>query len=1233
MRKPIIFLTLLLLLGISLSAEQITVSQHSNGIRLLQGAQDNMVLELTLGHFESEPVLIDGNTWHNLYLKKAGLTLEAGYPQLPVLAGSVIIPNTARMELSLLESEYVELQMPVAPSKGNLTRDIDPDSVPYSFADFYSGTGSYPQQTAYLTEPFILRDYRGITVRFQPFEYFPATGTLRVYTRIRVGVASNGSDLTNSLPAQRSSQAGGFEEIYRNMFLNYNMAKYPSLGESGRILVIKHNMFDTAILPWVEWKRQNGYTVDVVDVATAGPSANQIKTYIQNEYNLDNGLMFVQIVGDAPQVPSLSSGGGGADPMYALLAGSDNYPDIYVGRFSAQTVPELETQVTRSIHYERDVQVSDDWIQKAMGIASNEGGGGQGDMGESDQVHMENIRTDLLGYGYVSVDQIYQAQGATAGQVSINLNQGRGFVNYVGHGSDTSWGTTGFSNSHVNALTNDYMLPLINSVACVNGNFVSQTCFAEAWLRSVNEATGAPAGALAVYASSINQSWASPMRAQDETVDLLIAEQKKTVGGLLYNGSSKMIEVYGSDGVSMYKTWHIFGDASIMMRTKTPEPLTANYEPVLFIGMNSFQVETAAGARVSLYANGTLYGSATVDASGILILPLEVIPTEPMDLTLTITAFNKVTHIGTVQVLPSTGPYLLVADLVTTDDNNNQPDFGETVTLNVNFNNVGVMPATGVTVTISSQDQYVTILNNSEVIASIDANSTGGTSAGFGVRIANNVPDQHVAAFHILATLEDGSTFEATRYITINAPNLVWGGILVDDSSGNGNGRIDPGESVILTFPITNSGHAQANSITTAMVISGGTHVADPIATEFAALPPQGSAEMAYSVTFSSQLPAGTTVGITAITFSGEYSAAQTYNVNIGILAESFIVDFSSLPWTFTGGDWTIDQGVSFDNSNAARSAVISHNQSTSMSITMESMAPGTISFWKKVSSETSYDFLKFYINGIMKGQWSGTNDIWSQETYPVQTGMNIFKWEYVKDSMVSSGDDCAWIDEIVFPSVGGTSGTPDVGVDGNTLDFGMVNIGATALQPYTIHNTGDAVLIGTVMVPQNFMVSTQEGTPASVMNIVIPAQSSLTLEVSFLPLAAQEYLGVMTISTDDPDTPMLSVSLSGTGQPVAIDDPESPAVTELKGNYPNPFNPQTTISFSLKEAAPVKVLVYNLKGQLVRTLVDESKASGNHKLVFDGRDNQGNPLASGVYFYKMQTGKYSNTRKMILMK
>ncbi|HOZ01986.1 MAG TPA: FlgD immunoglobulin-like domain containing protein, partial [Candidatus Syntrophosphaera sp.] len=144
---------------------------------------------------------------------------------------------------------------------------------------------------------------------------------------------------------------------------------------------------------------------------------------------------------------------------------------------------------------------------------------------------------------------------------------------------------------------------------------------------------------------------------------------------------------------------------------------------------------------------------------------------------------------------------------------------------------------------------------------------------------------------------------------------------------------------------------------------------------------------------------------------------------------------------------------------------------------------------------------------------------------------------------------------------------------------------------------------------------------------------SQLTLNLTFSPTSITSYSGDMLITTDDPVNPTLTVQLTGIGQPVANDDPVLPAVTELKGNWPNPFNPSTSISFSVKEASPVIIEVYNLKGQLVRTLIKESKAAGNHRIVFDGRDNAGQPLASGVYFYKMQAGKYSATRKMILMK
>ena len=231
MKRMFLLLTLLLALGMALNAEQVTVGSLPNQIRLTQSTPDHMVLELTLGQFNAEPVTINGATWHELSLKKEGITLEAGHPTLPVLARSVIIPNTAAMQLSLVDSEFVELQLPVAPSKGNLTRDIDPDSVPYSFGDVYFGDQPWPSETSYLTEPFIIRDYRGITVRFQPFVYYPATQTLRVYTRLRVALDNVGTDLTNSLPVPHNSYAEAFSGIYQNMFLNFGQAKYPVLGE------------------------------------------------------------------------------------------------------------------------------------------------------------------------------------------------------------------------------------------------------------------------------------------------------------------------------------------------------------------------------------------------------------------------------------------------------------------------------------------------------------------------------------------------------------------------------------------------------------------------------------------------------------------------------------------------------------------------------------------------------------------------------------------------------------------------------------------------------------------------------------------------------------------------------------------------------------------------------------------------------------------------------------------
>ena len=140
MKRIFLLITLLIALGMALNAEQVTVGSMPNQIRLTQSTPDHMVMELTLGQFDAKPVTINGATWHELSLKKEGITLEAGFPTLPVLARSVIIPNTALMRLSLVDSEYVELQMPVAPSKGNLTRDIDFDFDHTATTEIYTAS-------------------------------------------------------------------------------------------------------------------------------------------------------------------------------------------------------------------------------------------------------------------------------------------------------------------------------------------------------------------------------------------------------------------------------------------------------------------------------------------------------------------------------------------------------------------------------------------------------------------------------------------------------------------------------------------------------------------------------------------------------------------------------------------------------------------------------------------------------------------------------------------------------------------------------------------------------------------------------------------------------------------------------------------------------------------------------------------------------------------------------------
>jgi hypothetical protein len=651
------------LLAFGVAAETVTLNSDADAVAVSVVVADGArtVIEYEFGSFTRNPVDIDGDTYYEITVGTEGRMLERGLPGLPVVARSIIIPDDAAMDVRVLGTSYVDFEdVPVAPSKGVITRNIDPATVSYDFDPFYQTDRWFPGKVVHTREPYIMRDVRGLTVVLNPVQYNPATKTLRVYTSVIVEVYSTGSGRINVLQhSPNESAVAEFERIYARHFLNYRDVRsdrYASVGEMGNMLVISYGSFMTAMEPLVEWKKQMGIPCEMVSVTDAGSTANGIRNYIQNYYDT-NGLAFVLLVGDAAQVPSLSASGGSSDPSYSLVAGSDSYPDLFVGRFSAETVEQVETQVLRSVEYEKYPQSAGAWYHKGMGIASNQG---PGDDGEYDNVHIDNIRADLLGFTYTEVDRIYDPSG-TASMVTNGLNDGRSVINYCGHGSAYSWGSTGFSTSNVNALTNDNMLPFIISVACVNGQFAGITCFAEAWLRATHGSE--PTGAIGAYMSSIDQSWNPPMDGQDEVADLLVAEEKRTFGGLCFNGSCKMMDTYGTDGANMFKTWTVFGDPSLRVSTDTPTPLTVGHDSDIDSGAGTFDVEVTGveGALCALYYDDVLYGSALTNASGDATISISGALGEGNDLVLTVTSFNATPYFGTVTVGPSYTPIVDVS--------------------------------------------------------------------------------------------------------------------------------------------------------------------------------------------------------------------------------------------------------------------------------------------------------------------------------------------------------------------------------------------------------------------------------------------------------------------------------------------------------------------------------------------------------------------------------------------
>ena len=823
---------------------------------LVSSTEDEIVVKVNVDGFYTTNVRTPNGKQVVISADKMASMLIAGAPDLPMAPIPAIIGDRAEMTVNVINSTYVDFEnVEVAPSKGNFSRQINPNDVPYTYGEMYQQDAFWPATPAYLEKPYILRDFRGQNIMVRPFAYNPVTKTLRVYTSMTIAMTKVSDNGENQKVSRRSNVIKVDPEMkaqYNRRFINFGetQARYTFDEDFGEMLIICPDQYMSEMTEFVAWKNQSGRPTTLVSLSAAGGNNdNAIKSYIQNIYNDPNhNLEFILLIGEYTDLTPHSMNGGRSDNWFGMLEGTDYYLEALTGRFSVQNATQLQTHINKVLYYERDVPESVTWGDKGMGIGYY--GAGSGHFGEDDYQHIDKIRDTLLHYTYSVVTEHHGGSGGDASVATISgtTNDGISIINYCNHGSTTSWGVANYSVSNVNQLTNDYKLPIVWSVACLNGQFDVGECFGESWLRATNNSTGAPTGAIGGMFSWISQPWIPPMYGQDEMIDILAEWHyadnfNHTLGGASLNGAMYILDASPSDNGATQNTWLLFGDPSCMVRTANPTSMNVSMNPsVMMIGMSSLEVSADAEYGIATLSNndGIVASAKIINGTASLTFPaLSAVET----MTLTVIGYNKVTEIIPVDILPAAGAFISV-DAFTPGT----VPVVEEQHMSMTFKNVGVDPTAGTTnVTLSSTDSNITFTDNEGSFGVLGANESVTLTDEFAFTVAAGVADG--TKIQIDVTAQCGTeVWTGKAKITVGAP-------IIEFDSFQSQGTFVPGQTMPVVANFKNVGHYMAtNAVVTASSTSSYVTFASP-SYEVGTVDPDGTAVSIFTLTIDPACP------------------------------------------------------------------------------------------------------------------------------------------------------------------------------------------------------------------------------------------------------------------------------------------------------------------------------------------------------------------------------------------
>ena len=789
-----------------------------NGFEVISSGNEKVIQFNNFG-YQLNQVNHEGIQYLKLEMNGAGTVVDPGEPFLPTITTFYAVEpgKSYTASIQVLESETLN-NIEIIPF------DSWEDEINSSITKgpSYSENILFPENIISTSEPIIMRELVMIQVSLTPFQYNPVTKDLTIIENAEISLIEIESNDVPFIPSKRSK---AFEAIYESMIVNYSSLSRDNIEyqRPGILYVLPSNIGDlfSTIEALMEWKKRVGYDVNYISSSSIVNNRNNLKDYIEEAYQTwDNPPVHVTIVGDASgnyDIPAWSENfsgyNGDTDHPYTTLEGDDHFPEIFIGRISFSTSSHLQTIVSKTLNYESNPYMSENWFQRACLV------GDPSTSGISCVITNENINEMLDIVGFEEVNTVYS--GSFPSQMTSGISDGVSFFNYRGY-----YGVSGFDGGDVNNTSNGFMLPVATVITCGTGSFASGESLSESFIRAGTSSN--PKGSV----SCIGTATLGTHTMFNNIVDMgfyygALIEDIESVGGALMYGKMMLYKNYPSNPNNYchtFSAWNnLMGESSLQMWTDYPEVTTVTHPFAMSLGSNyiDFTVSKEGGpvenAWVTIYMGDDIFESGLTDQEGYLRLP--ILSNQTGEVLVTVTKKNHYPYQNSFQIYDPGVSVNLSEDPFTIDDDESGQSIGngdmivnggETIELFVNATNYGSEDAFNIIATINTISSNIEIQNSEVTFGEIPAGESIVPDNPFIFTLINGLAENADLGLMINFIDSEGSEFSGWLDIDVSGSHLLATDI---DVLGSAEDILTPGQSSYIKINLDNIGSLDASSI------------------------------------------------------------------------------------------------------------------------------------------------------------------------------------------------------------------------------------------------------------------------------------------------------------------------------------------------------------------------------------------------------------------------------------